>query len=97
MTMNQRRETVEEYLRRGKTITKIPHVLNTIGSWRNSGMADQPEKDSFKKLGVRAVSLRSLQPDKRFDTDDDDTKYWKQLDKRCDQLIKKMKIKAEKT
>ena len=95
--MNQRKETVEEYLRRGKTITKIPHVLNTIGSWRNSGMADQPEKDSFKKLGVRAVSLRSLQPDKRFDTDDDDTKYWKQLDKRCDQLIKKMKIKAEKT
>ena len=97
MTMNQRKETVEEYLRRGKTITKIPNVLNTIGSWRNSGMADQPEKDSFKKLGVRAVSLRSLQPNKRFDTDDDDTKYWKQLDKRCDQLIKKMKIKAEKT
>ena len=97
MTMNQRKETVEEYLRRGKVITKIPHVLNTIGSWRNSGMADQPEKDSFKKLGVRAVSLRSLQPDKRFDTDDDDTKYWKQLDKRCDQLIKKMKIKTEKT
>ena len=97
MTMNQRKETVEEYLRRGKTITKIPHVLNTIGSWRNSGMADQPEKESFKKLGVRAVSLRSLQPDKRFDTDDDDTKYWKQLDKRCDQLIKKMKIKSEKT
>ena len=97
MTMNQRKETVEEYLRRGKTITKIPHVLNTIGSWRNSGMADQPEKDSFKKLGVRAVSLRSLQPNKRFDTDDDDTKYWKLLDKRCDQLIKKMKIKSEKT
>ena len=97
MIMNQRNETVEEYLRRGKAITKIPHVLNTIGSWRNSGMADQPEKDSFKKLGVRAVSLRSLQPNKRFDTDDDDTKYWKQLDKRCDQLIKKMKIKAEKT
>ena len=97
MTMNQRKETVEEYLRRGKTITKIPHVLNTIGSWRNSGMADQPEKDSFKKLGVRAVSLRSLQPNKRFDTDDDDKKYWKLLDKRCDQLINKMKIKAEKT
>ena len=91
MTMNQRKETVEEYLRRGKVITKIPHELNTIGSWRNSGMADQPEKDSFKKLGVRAVSLRSLQPNKRFDTDDDDTKYWKQLDKRCDQLIKKIK------
>ena len=97
MTMNQRNETVEEYLQRGKVITKIPQLLDTIGSWRNSVMADQPDRDSFKKLGVRAVSLRSLQPNKRFDTDDDDTKYWKQLDKRCDQLIKKMKIKAEKT
>ena len=95
--MNQRRETVEEYLRRGKVITKIPHVLNTIGSWRNSGMADQPEKDSFKKLGVRQVSMRSLQPDVRFDTDDDDRKYWKQLDKRCDQLIKKIRKDEEKT
>ena len=95
--MNQRNETVEEYLRRGIVITKIPQLLDTIGSWRNSGMADQPEKETFKQLGVRAVSLRSLQPNKRFDTDDDDTKYWKQLDKRCDQLIKKMKIKTEKT
>ena len=97
MTMNQRNETVEEYLRRGKVITKIPHVLITIDSWRNTGMVDKPEKESFKQLGVRQVSIRSLQADKRFDSDDDDMKYWKQLDKRCDQLIKKMKIKTEKT
>ena len=95
--MNQRNETVEEYLRRGKTITKIPHVLNTIGSWRNSGMSEQPEKDSFKKLGARAVSMRSLQPDERFDSDDDDTKYWNKLNKRCDQLIKKIRKDEEKT
>lgn len=97
MTMNQRKETVEEYLRRGKVITKIPHVLNTIGSWRNTGIADQPEKDSFKKLGVRAVSLRSLQADERFDSDDDDMKYWNKLNKRCDQLLKKIRKDEEKT
>ena len=95
--MNQRNETVEEYLRRGKAITKIPHVLNTIDSWRNTGMADKPEKESFKQLGVRQVSMKSLQPDVRFDTDDDDRKYWKQLDKRCDQLIKKIRKDKEKT
>ena len=95
--MNQRNETVEEYLRRGKAITKIPHVLNTIDSWRNTGMADKPEKESFKQLGVRQVSIRSLQADKRFDSDDDDMKYWKQLDKRCDQLIKKIRKNEEKT
>ena len=95
--MNQRKETVEEYLRRGKTITKIPHVLNTIGSWRNSGMAEQPEKDTFKKLAARAVSIRSLQPDERFDSDDDDRKYWNQLNKRCDKLLKKIRKNEEKT
>ena len=34
---------------------------------------------------------------KGFDTDDDDRKYWKQLDKRCDQLIKKIRKNEEKT
>ena len=92
-----RKETVEEYLRRGKAITKIPHVLDTIGSWRNSGMSEQPEKDSFKKLGVRVVSLKSLQADERFDSDDDDTKYWNKLNKRCDQLLKKIRKDEEKT
>ena len=92
-----RKETVEEYLRRGKAITKIPHVLDTIGSWRNSGMSEQPEKDSFKKLGVRVVSLRSLQADERFDSDDDDMKYWNKLNKRCDQLLEKIRKDEEKT
>ena len=98
--MNQRKETVEEYLRRGKTITKIPHVLNTIGSWRNQyGFegAEQIEKDTFKQLGVRVVSLRSLQADERFDSDDDDRKYWNELNKRCDKLLKKIRKDKEKT
>ena len=95
--MNQRNETVEEYLRRGKVITKIPHVLNTIDSWRNTGMVDKPEKESFKQLGVRQVSIRSLQPDERFDSEDDDRKYWNKLNKRCDKLLKKIRKDEEKT
>jgi len=87
-----RHETVEEYLRRGKTITKIPQVLDTVGSiWNQQGYkAEQP-------TAVRSVSWKSVQPDERFDSEDDDRKYWKRLDKKCDQLIKKMKIKTEKT
>ena len=98
--MNQRKETVEEYLRRGKVINKIPQVLDTIGSWRNQyGFegAEQIEKDTFKQLGVRVVSLRSLQADERFDSDDDDRKYWNQLNKRCDKLLKKIRKDKEKT
>jgi len=86
--MQQRQETVESYLRRGKTITKIPQVLDTVGSiWNQQGYkAEQSDE-------VRVVSWKSIQPDERFDSEDDDRKYWNKLDKRCDQLLKKMKIK----
>ena len=90
-----RKETVEEYLRRGKTITKIPHVLDTVGSiWNQQGYkadkAEQPE-------GIRVVSWKSIQPDERFDTEDDDRKYWNQLNKKCDKLLKKIKKEQKKT
>ncbi len=86
--MQQRQETVESYLRRGKTITKIPQVLDTVGSiWNQQGYkAEQSDE-------VRVVSWKSIQPDERFDSEDDDRKYWNKLDKRCDKLLKKMKIK----
>jgi hypothetical protein len=43
------------------------------------------------------VSWESIQPNKRFDTDDDDKKYWNLLNKRCDKLLKKLKNENEKT
>ena len=87
-----RKESVEEFLRRGKTITKIPQVLDTIGSiWNQQGYkAEKPEE-------IRTVLWKSIQPDERFDTDDDDRKYWNQLNKRCDKLLKKIKKKSKKT
>ena len=87
-----RKETVEEYLRRGKTITKIPQVLDTIGSiWNQQGYkTEKPEE-------IRVVSWKTMQPDIRFDTDDDDRKYWNQLNKSCDKLLKKIKKKSKKT
>ena len=88
MNMNMRKETVESYLQRGGTVTKIPQVLDTIGSiWNQQGYkTEKPEE-------VRVVSWKSIQPDERFDSEDDDRKYWNKLDKRCDKLLKKMKIK----
>ena len=87
-----RQETVEEYLRRGKTITKIPHVLNTIGTiWNQQGYKEeQPEE-------IRVMSWKSIQPDERFDTDDDDRKYWNKLNKKCDKILKKIKKEQKKT
>ena len=92
--MNQRKETVESYLRRGKTITKIPHVLDTIGSiWNQQGYkTEKPEE-------IRAMSWKSpeLRPDERFDSEDDDRTYWNKLNKRCDKLLKKIKKQQKKT
>ena len=83
-----RKESVESYLRRGGTVTKIPHVLDTVGSiWNQQGYkAEQSDE-------VRVVSWKSIQPDERFDSEDDDRKYWNKLDKRCDALLKKIKKK----
>ena len=93
--MNQRKETVESYLQRGGTITKVPQVLDTVGSWW--GFQERYQTESLNEDTLQQVSWESIQPDKRFDTDDDDRKYWKQLDKRCDLLLKKIKKEQKKT
>ena len=88
--MEQRKETVEEYLQRGGTVTKIPQVLDTVGSWWGYNLHKfETLNDDTQKV----VSWKSVLPDERFDTEDDDRKYWKKLDRRCDQLLKKMKVK----
>lgn len=93
MIMHMRQETVEEYLKRGGTIKKISQTLDTVGGWRGSVMR-QPESQQAESEGThQIVSWESIQPDKRFDTDDDDRKYWNKLNKRCDKLLKKLKVK----
>ena len=92
MIMHMRQETVEEYLKRGGTIEKIPQVLDTVGGWWGS-VLQQPESE-LKQDTHQIVSWESIQPDKRFDTDDDDRKYWNKLNKRCDKLLKKIKKKT---
>ena len=89
MIMHMRTETVDEFLQRGGTVTKIPEVLDTVGSWW--GYQERYQAESIKDGTQQVVSWKSVQPDERFDTEDDDRKYWNKLDKRCDQLLKKLK------
>ena len=88
--MNQRKETVEEYLQRGGTVTQSTQVLDTVGSWWGYNLH---QNESLKEDTQQVVSWKSVLPDERFDTENDDRKYWKKLDRRCDQLLKKMKVK----
>jgi len=88
--MELRKETVEEYLQRGGTVTQSTQVLDTVGSWWGYNLHKfETLNDDTQKV----VSWKSVLPDERFDTEDDDRKYWKKLDRRCDQLLKKMKVK----
>jgi len=90
-----RQETVDEFLKRGGTIEKIPEVLDTLGYWW--GYHERYQTESLKEGTQQVVSWESIQPNKRFDTDDDDKKYWNQLNKRCDKLLKKIKKERNKT
>ena len=96
----QQRETVEEYLKRGGKIERIPQVLNTITSiWSIAGQRStsrgaapyvDPENNELK-----VVSWKSIQRDEKFDEDGEaesrDEAYWKKLNKKLDRMIKKLK------
>ena len=94
----QQRETVEEYLKRGGKIERIPQVLNTITSiWSLAGgRTPRVGKDLDPETSdMKVVSWKSIQKDEKFDEDGEaeskDEAYWKKLNKRLDRIIKKMK------
>jgi len=86
--MKQQRETVEHYLKRGGTIERNPQLLDTVGSWWGfQDRSDTSQQEDSKQI----VPWKSMQPDSRMDSEDDDKKYWTQLNKKLDKLIKKLK------
>ena len=84
----QQQETVEQYLKRGGTITTLPPAPDdgAQGFWTDSS-ADYTKKAEL----IQTVSWGELY--ESADPEIDDPKYWKKLDKRCDKLLKKMKGK----
>ena len=94
MIKEMRQETVEEFLKRGGAIEKIPQVLDTVGSWWGfHNRSDTSQQEDSKQV----VPWKSIQPDSRMDSEDDDKKYWTQLNRKLDKLIKKMKKEGKIT
>ena len=91
----QQQETVEQYLKRGGTITTLPPAPDggTQGFWTDSG------EDYTKKAElIQTVSWGELYEES--DPEIDDPKYWKKLNERLDKALAKIekdKIKTEKT
>jgi len=93
----QRRETVEEYLKRGGVVEQLPQVLNTTTSFWNPPEGMKTSESEVRE--IKAVTWKSIEADDRFDghgEDMEDSKYWKTLNKRLSVMLKKMKRKEIK-
>jgi|TARA_R110002096_G_scaffold183125_4_gene361030 hypothetical protein len=88
------RETVEQYMKRGGTITVLPMQPNGIpyGTGFLSTVAQVSEEPTED---VKTVSWRELQED--VDPETEDKSYWVTLNSRMTKLLKKIeKVKPAK-
>ena len=85
--MSQRLETVDEYIRRGGTITT--HSPSPNGISEGAGLYETEQ--SREPQVIQTVSWRELY--ESADPELDDPKYWKTLNEKLDKIIEKKGIK----
>ena len=85
----QQRETVEQYLKRGGTITQFSPAPNGIRE--GAGLLENSSVDTEPQM-ISTVSWRDLY--ERSDPELDDPKYWKKLNRKLDQILEKNKKKG---
>ena len=85
----QQQETVEQYLKRGGTITTLPPSPNGIAV--GAGLYEKETKTKDPQVGIQTVSWRELYEES--DPELDDPKYWKKLNERLDKALEKIENK----
>ena len=85
----QQRETVEQYLKRGGTITQFSPAPNGIRE--GAGLLENSSVDTEPQM-INTVSWRDLY--ESADPELDDPKYWKKLNRKLDQILEKNKKKG---
>ena len=85
----QERETVEQYLKRGGTITQFSPAPNGIRE--GAGLLENSSVDTEPQM-INTVSWRDLY--ESADPEIDDPKYWKKLNRKLDQILEKNKKKG---
>ena len=84
----KRTETVEEYLERGGTITRLPDSPNSFyGVELDSPTITKPTSEMTETVEYKRVSWKDVEHDERIIETDD--QYWKELDRRIDTLMTK--------
>ena len=84
----KRTETVEEYIKRGGTITRLPDSPNSFyGVELDTPTTVKPTSEITESVEYKRMSWKDVEHDEKIIESDD--QYWKELDRRIDMLMSK--------
>ena len=84
----KRTETVEEYLQRGGTITRLPDSPNSFyGMVESTSSTAKLRKDTKHNTEFKRLSWKDVEHDEKIIETDD--QYWKEVEKSIDKLMSK--------
>ena len=84
----KRTETVEEYLKRGGTITRLPDSPNSFyGTIDDTTITVKPRSDNRNVQELQRVPWKDIEHDDSIIETDD--QYWKAVDAAVDKLMSK--------
>ena len=84
----KRTETVEEYLQRGGTITRLPDSPNSFyGVVLDTPTTVKPTSEVTETVEYKRVSWKDVEHDEKIVETDD--QYWKEVEKSIDKLMEK--------
>ena len=84
----KRTETVEEYLQRGGTITRLPDSPNSFyGVELDTPTTVKPTSEITESVEYNRMSWKDIEHDEKIVETDD--QYWKEVEKSIDKLMEK--------
>ena len=88
MSEEQRHETVEEYIKRGGEVTRLPDGPNSFyGVELDTPTTVKPTSEITETVEYNRLSWKDIEhDDKIIETDD---QYWKEVEKSIDKLMEK--------
>ena len=84
----KRTETVEEYIKRGGTITRLPDSPNSFyGVEMDTPTTVKPTSEITESVEYKRMSWKDVEHDEKIVETDD--QYWKEVEKSIDKLMEK--------
>ena len=88
MSEEQRHETVEEFLKRGGEVTRLPDGPNSFyGVELDTPTTVKPTSEMTETVEFKRVSWKDVEHDEKIIETDD--QYWKEVEKSVDKLMSK--------